>query len=301
MSSPIVEENAMRVAFGLVLLGFVMPALAQEQKQVPGLDSVEIVKDVVYGKGGGRDLKLHLIKPKEKSDAPMPVLVWVHGGGWQAGNKDSGIPRSVAFAQRGYFCASIEYRLSQEAVFPAQIEDCKCAIRFLRSKAKEYNIDPERIGVWGASAGGHLVALLGTSAHVKELEGKGGHEQFPSHVNCVCDFCGPTDLIKIMGDSKGASGPVAKLLGGLPSDKKDLAALANPITHVTKKCPPMLLVHGDKDTLVPLDQSKLLEAALKNAGVTVRLFVAENQGHAITGPEVSDVVSAFFDRHLKGK
>ena len=130
--------------------------------------------------------------------------------------------RAVAdsYAARGYFCATIEYRFSQEAIFPAQIEDCKCAIRFLRSRAKEYNLNPDRIGVAGASAGGHLAALLGTAGHVKELEGKGGSSEFSSKVQAVCDYCGPSDLIKIVGDSVGANNPVVKLLGGEPASEE---------------------------------------------------------------------------------
>jgi acetyl esterase/lipase len=140
---------------------------------------------------------MHIIRPKLTSSVakPMPVIVWIHGGAWIGGNKDSGIPLLLPFAKRGYLGASISYRFSKEAKFPAQIEDCKCAIRFLRAKAKEFNIDPERIGVWGASAGGHLSAMLGTAGDVKELEGSGGWEGFSSRVSAVCDWFGPSDLL----------------------------------------------------------------------------------------------------------
>jgi acetyl esterase/lipase len=260
---------------------------------------VELIKDVEFGKGGDRPLKLHILRPKSPPADAMPVVVWIHGGGWQAGSKDSGVGRLARFAQRGYFCASIEYRLSKEAIFPAQIEDCKCAIRFLRAKAKQFNLDPDRIGVWGSSAGGHLVALLGTSAYVKELEGRGGWQEYSSRVHAVCDFCGPTDLVKIVGPSPAAENAVTRLLGGTPAEKKQLADLANPITHITKDAPPFLIIHGDEDKTVPLSQSELLRDALEKVRVPVQLHVAKGQGHGLSGPELQRAVTEFFDRTLK--
>jgi acetyl esterase/lipase len=281
------------------------PAPAQEkqpQKKQPqpfkAPEGVEVLRDVEYGRGGGRALKMHILRPEKAPRTPMPVLVWIHGGGWQAGNKESGLGRLAPYAQRGYFCATVEYRLSGEAPFPAQIEDCKCAIRFLRAKAKQFQLDPDRIGVWGSSAGGHLVALLGTSAYVKELEGKGGWQDQSSRVQAVCDFCGPTDIAKA-GSKGGPKGAIGKLLGGDPNEKGELAKLANPLTHVTKEAPPFLIVHGDQDKTVPLGHSEELEAALKKAGVPVRLYVARGQGHGLGGEEVNAVVREFFDRTLK--
>jgi acetyl esterase/lipase len=270
-----------------------------QKKPVAIPEGVELLRDVEYGTGGGRPLKLHVLRPKEPARLPLPVVVWVHGGAWSAGNRDGGIGRLAPLAQKGYFCASIEYRLSGEATFPAQIEDCKCAVRFLRAKAKHFNLDPDRVGVWGASAGGHLVALLGTSAYVKELEGKGGWPEQSSRVQAVCDFCGPIDLLRA-GAKGGAKGPIGKLLGGAPADQKDKAVLANPITHITKDAPPFLIVHGEKDTTVPLVQSELLRDALKKAGVPVTLHVAAGQGHGLAGPELARLVEEFFDRHLRG-
>lgn len=276
------------------------PALISAQKKPPILpDSIEVQRDVEYGKGGERPLKMHILRPKKLPAEPMPVLVWIHGGGWRGGDKNGGLGKLAPYAERGYFCATIEYRLSKEAVFPAQIEDCKCAIRFLRAKAKDFHLDPARIGVWGSSAGGHLVALLGTSGHVKELEGKGGWQEFSSRVQAVCDFCGPSDLVIIVDKSKGAKGAVETLLGGSPAELKEKAALASPVTHVTRQAPPFLIVHGDKDTLVPQQQAEILAEALKKAGTPVTLYIAQGQGHGLGGPEVDRVVREFFDREFK--
>jgi acetyl esterase/lipase len=283
-----------------LVLGTAQFAAAQKKEQPFKLpDSIELLRDVEFGTGGNRPLKMHILRPKTPPRDAMPVIVWIHGGGWQKGSKESGIPRLASFAERGYFCASAEYRLSDEAIFPAQIEDCKCAIRFLRAKAKQFKIDPDRVGVWGSSAGGHLVALLGTSDYVKELEGKGGWAEYSSRVNAVCDFCGPTDFFLIINNSDAAKGPVGKLFGGDPKAKTDLAKLASPITHVTKNAPPFLFVHGDKDTVVPLKQSKILHDALKKAGVPATLCVAEGQGHGLGGPEVNRAVQEFFDKQFK--
>jgi acetyl esterase/lipase len=289
-----------------VLLLTLLTALVVHGGQVPPPlpPDVELIRDVEYGAGGGRPLKMHLIRPKTPPKDAMPVVVWIHGGAWRAGNKDSGIGNLARFARRGYFCASIEYRLSQEAIFPAQIEDCKCALRFLRAKAKEYNLDPNRIGVWGSSAGGHLVALLGTSGDVKELEGKGGWQEFSSRVNAVCDFFGPTDFLKMKDfpsniDRNSPNCPEALLVGGSLEQNKDKAAKANPITYITKDDPPFLIMHGDKDPIVPFNQSELLHEALKKAGVDVTFHTVKDAGHGFGGPEIQKMVDEFFDKHLK--
>jgi acetyl esterase/lipase len=282
---------------GALVVGWLVAAPSATAQKAPKLpDNVELMKDVEYGKGGDRPLKMHILRPKVTPKDPMPVLVWIHGGAWMGGSRDSGIDLLAPFAARGYFCASIEYRFSQEALFPAQIEDCKCAVRFLRAKASEYHIDPERIGVWGASAGGHLVALLGTSGHVKELEGKGGWADQSSRVQAVCDFCGPTDF-PTWGEA--AHPAVLKLLGGTVSEKKELAAKASPVTYVTKDCPEFLIIHGDKDTTVPVNQSELLRDALRKAGTNVTLTVVKDGGHVFpVTTEMKKQINDFFDKNL---
>jgi len=190
--------------------------------------------------------------------------VWIHGGGWSAGGKED-CP-AVSFVTKGYAVASINYRFSQHALFPAQIEDCKAAIRWLRANAKRYNLDAGHVGVWGASAGGHLVALLGTTGGVKKLEGTGGNLDQSSRVQCVVDWFGPTDFAKMGGWQDKPDSPMALLIGGPVRDRQELATKANPITYISKDSAPFLIMHGEKDNLVPMSQSELLDGALRKAG-----------------------------------
>jgi acetyl esterase/lipase len=234
-------------------------------------------------------------------------VVWVHGGGWRGGDKAN--PPAIFLVGRGYAVASINYRLSKEpkACFPAQIHDCKAAVRWLRAHAKRFNLDSQRIGAWGSSAGGHLVALLGSSGGVKELEGNvGDHPKESSQVQAVCDWFGPTDLEQFAEFQ--ASGPgrapdlpmqiVSQLLGGPPVQTKKLAREANPITYITAKSPPFLIMHGDRDALVPLSQSQLLADAIKATGSSVDFRVIDGAEHDIRGLTNIRAVEAFFNEHL---
>jgi acetyl esterase/lipase len=284
---------------GVVLAVSTAAAHAQRpQAKVP--DGTKVLRDLEYVKGGHERQRLDLYLP-EKADRPLPLIVWIHGGAWLAGNKDGGGP-PLPYAGKGYAVASINYRLSQHAKFPAQIEDCKAAIRWLRANAKKYQLDPDRFAVWGASAGGHLVALLGTSGDVKDLEGDGGNLEQSSRVQAVVDWFGPTDMTKMGGRHDAPESPESKLLGGPVQDNKDKAARANPITYVSKDDPPFLIMHGDEDKTVPFSQSELLAEALKNAGVEVTLTRIEGAGHG--GREFSSeanrkIIAEFLDRHLK--
>jgi acetyl esterase/lipase len=258
-----------------------------------------IFRDLEYIAGGHARNKLDLYLPG-KADRHLPVVVWIHGGGWYAGSKD-GCP-AVPLVVKGYAVASINYRFSQHALFPAQIEDCKAAIRWLRANAKKYGLDADHIGVWGASAGGHLVALLGTSGGVNELEGKGGNLDRSSRVQCVVDWFGPTDFAKMGGWQDKPDSPMAKLVGGPVKDRQELAAKANPITYVGKDSAPFLIMHGEEDNLVPMNQSELLDAALRKAGVESTLVRVPKNGHGgpdFLNPENRKRIEEFFAKHLK--
>ena len=272
---------------------------------------VDIIRNVEYGTGGGRPLKLDIVRPKEQPKGLMPAVVYVHGGGWAGGAKEAGIPEVLTLARRGYFCATIEYRLSDEAKWPAQIQDCKCAIRWMRAHAKEYNVDPNRIGVWGASAGGHLVALLGTSGDAKMLEGTGGWQDQSSRVNAVCDWFGPTDFMwyydhykdnalmtaDVFKDKAGDD-LISRLFGGKFWERKGLCRQASPLSYVSKDDPPFLIMQGDNDPLVPMVHSEMLHNALTKAGVDSQLVIVKGAGHGFA-PEAHKTVADFFDKHLK--
>ncbi|WP_206293777.1 alpha/beta hydrolase [Humisphaera borealis] len=271
-------------------------------------EGVKVSRDLPYVTDGHARQKLDLYIP-EKADAPLPVIIWVHGGGWAAGSKDGCPPARDNYMARGYAVASIGYRLSGDAIFPAQIEDCKAAIRWLRAHAKEHNLDANRFAVWGSSAGGHLVALLGTSGDVKGFD-VGPNLDQSSRVQAVCDYYGPTDLLQMDAHAlnKGraihnaADSPESRLIGGAIQENKDKVAKANPITYVSKDDPPFLIVHGDQDPTVAHHQSELLYGALKSVGVRVRFHTIEGAGHGtgFGGPELETIVQDFFDRHLKG-
>jgi acetyl esterase/lipase len=207
--------------------------------------------------------------------------------------------------------ASINYRLSQEAVFPAQIHDCKAAVRWLRANAETYNLDAGQIGAWGASAGGHLVSLLATAGESKELEGELGDMAHSSRVQAVCDFFGPTDFRRMNDipgtiDHDAADSPESQLIGAPIQENLDLVARANPITYIGAGVPPFLIVHGERDLTVLPNQSELLYDALKRAGADVTYYVVPGAGHGFRGAtaqeqaKIDGMVDAFFDRHLKG-
>jgi len=277
----------------------------RERVQERLFDNVEVHRDLEYCKvgdaqAGERSLKLDLFTPKGL-DGPAPLVIWVHGGGWSQGNKDN-CP-ALPFLRDGFAVASVQYRLTDVAPFPAQIHDVKAAVRYLRSHAKEHNLDPARFGAWGASAGGHLVALLGTSGDVKDLEGNCGNTAQPStissRVQCVCDWFGPSDFTNMPGAEFVAGGAVVKLLGGKPSEKPDVAAAASPVTHITADDPPFLIMHGDEDKVVDIQQSEILEEKLRKAGVSVKLEVLKGQGHGFRTRESLESVRTFFKEQLK--
>ena len=239
--------------------------------------------DMVYIENGHERQKLDLYLPAN-TEGSFPLIIWVHGGAWKGGSKDR-CP-AARFVSQGYAVASVNYRLSQHAVFPAQIQDCKAAVRWLRAHAKEYRLDPDRFAAWGSSAGGHLVALLGVTGDTKEFD-IGPNLDYSSRVQAVVDYFGPTDLTRMAAQSgpdsamnhDAPNSPESELIGGPVPDNPEKALKASPITYVSKNDPPFLLVHGDKDPLVPWQQSQMLNEALKKAGVESELQIVKGAGH----------------------
>jgi acetyl esterase/lipase len=261
---------------------------------------VKALRDLEYVPHGHERQKLDLYLP-EKPAGPLPVVVWIHAGGGTSGSKEQ--TRALYLTTQGYAVASINYRLLQHAIFPAQIHDGKAAIRWLRAHAKQYRLDPDRIGVWGASSGGSLAALLGTTGGVKELEGKEGDNlDQSSRVQAVCDWFGASDVVALAATSAAFNSAIEKAIGGPIAQHKEKALQASPLTHVSKDCPPFLIMHGDKDKMVPVAQSQLLADALKKAGVEVTLKIlpgARHGGPEFQTDEMRQLIREFFDKHLK--
>ena len=264
-----------------------------------------VVRDLEYARVDGHELKLDLHLP-EKSGPSPPLIIYVHGGAWRSGSK-----REVPLAPlvgHGYAIASVDYRLTPEAPFPANVQDLKSAIRFLRAKASQYGYDPKRFVIAGSSAGGHLAALVGVSNGHPELEGTiGDHLDQGSDVQAIVSFYGAANLQSILKQSTphGLSVRVPALqllLGGQPDEKPALARLASPVVHVDTHAPPLLLLHGDADPQMPIEQSRELEAAYRKVKRPVEFVVMPGSVHG--GKEFYDaerlaLVEKFLRQQLR--
>lgn len=290
--------------------------------QAPTFDDV-VIGTAPLDAGGTVTVRMDVWKPAGVT-TPTPVVLWIHGGGWSGGDHNQPPPSLSQFLARGFSAASIDYRLSQEAIFPAQIHDVKGAVRFLRANAATYGIDPAHVVCFGSSAGGHLSALLATSGGVAALEGTtGGNASFSSAVSAAVDYFGPTDIVQMSldvtnppGSSLDHDAPASaesKLIGfdgigeGIgvlranltnPSPPfPALAALAeslNPITHVTNDDPPVFVAHGTNDTVVPLHQSQRLVTALETAQIDHVWIQAAGAGHGPLGASTDAAMLAFL-------
>lgn len=258
-------------------------------------------RNLAYVTNGHAQQKLDLYLPK--TNDKVPLIIFIHGGAFRGGDKSSENP--TRFLADGYAVASLNYRLSPVAIFPAQIEDCKAAVRWLRSNAATYKLDADRFGAWGTSAGGHLVAMLGTTGDTRIFD-VGENLEVSSRVQAVADWFGPTDFLQMDAhrlpngmahDPPGS--PESRLIGGPIQRNKEKAVSANPITYITSSAPPFLIVHGDADRLVPYHQSELLEAALKRAGVPVSLIIVKGAGHGVRNAATDEKRKQFFAKYLK--
>ncbi|MBM3871886.1 MAG: alpha/beta hydrolase [Verrucomicrobia bacterium] len=285
---------------------------AQPAQKPPTLPAgIKLERDLAYIPDGDPAQKLDLYLPEKPADKPLPLIVHIHGGGWRGGNK---FPCPVTgMVLKGYVVASVEYRFSQKAVFPAQIQDCQAALRWLRARSKEYGFDPNRVGVIGASAGGHLSALVGTAGGKKAFAPIGGHAEQSDRVQAVCDIFGPADFTTVVQQAEAdknvrniftfnsPTDPYSLLIGTRLEDKPRAQA-ASPLHYITPSSPPVLILHGTHDTLVPYAQSEQFAAALKTKGVEVWLQTLPGSGHggpAFTKPAVLQLTQNFFDKHLK--
>jgi acetyl esterase/lipase len=256
--------------------------------------------DVAYVANGHPRQTLDLYLPQ--IEGKRPLIIWIHGGAFRMGSKADEVPR--AYLADGYAIASINYRLSQHALFPAQIEDCKAAVRWLRANAAHFQLDPQRFAAWGPSAGGHLAAMLGTTGSVREYD-VGEHLDVSSAVQAVVDHFGPTDFLHMDAHRlpngmvhDPADSPESQLVGGPIQQYPERVARANPITYVTNTAPPFLVIHGDHDPLVPYHQSQILVAALQAAGVPVTFYTVIGGQHGnFTDPAVAELTKSFLLAH----
>lgn len=283
------------------------PAQAQapalEQRLAAVLRQSSILRDIEYARPLGQSLKLDLYRPGSFQGS-LPIVVFIHGGGWKSGDKANAMP--AVLAGYGYAVASINYRLSPQAPFPAQIQDCKAAVRWLRANAGTYRLDPSRVGVWGSSAGGHLAALVALAPDKPEWE-VGEHLNQSSRVQAACDFFGPTDFTDLQGGPRAEErlSTVRELVGGKIKDKLELVRSASPLFYVTPSAPPFFIAHGVDDDLVPISQSRKLHAALRRAQVPAELLEVSKARHGFAqgcapGPaQIYIRVLNHFNRYLK--
>jgi len=256
---------------------------------------MKTINDLAFAQAGDQTLLLNLHFP---ADAPpgsgFPVIVWVHGGGWRGGDRKT--PPLLAL-ERGYVLAAIEYRLTPRATWPAQLDDCRNAVRLVREHARQYNLDPERIGAWGKSAGGHLVALLALQS------GLPANRQAPWRIRAGCDYCGPSDL-ELFAEPKWRGRfallheVICDLLGGPIEERRELARDASPVRFAHAQCAPLRIVHGDLDDVVPVEEAETLYRALKAVGAATELDVARGVGHNCSTVETDAQTMKFFERTL---
>ena len=287
-------------ALGITLTASLWCAKMNPPYQLPA--GVEFKADLVYASPNGHALHLDLFAPK--GAGPFPAVVYVHGGGFSAGNKIAFWRQAAYMATKGFVGVSIEYRLSQEARYPAALNDCKAAVRWLRANAALYHVDPARIGAAGGSAGGHLVAMLGTTADIPALEGDEGNAKFSSRVRAVAAFNPAVDFV-----SAGKSGPadskssISSFLGATYEENPKVWEEATPLMRVSKQSAAFLFLHGTADTTVPFQASVDMLNRLKKAGAVAEIFPADGANHGFfQSPPFFEPamlrMEAFFEKYL---
>lgn len=272
----------MVIAVSAFSIGLFSQETPKSLKEIPR-EHIRVERDVVYAVADGHKLTLDIAYPDNLIE-PAPAIVDIPGGAWRTVRKSS--EDAIWYAQQGFVGVSITHRTSDIAVFPAAVHDCKTLIRWLRANAKKYHIDPDKIGVTGFSSGGHLATLLGTSGGDRYLEGDGGYAEYSSRVQAVVDHFGPTDFMRMnevryadFMDHFDAKSPESLFLGGPIKEKPELVRLANPITYIDPRDPPVWIGHGEKDGMVIINQSELLYEALKKAKVETEFVRVKNADH----------------------
>lgn len=296
----------MRTTFAAFALAFAFvanpsPALAQKDPPVP--DTVTFEKGIEYTNPDNQHLQLNMARPKT-GDGPFPTVLFIHGGGFRAGNREGYNAQIIRMAEKGYVAVTMSYRLAPKYPFPAAIHDTKAAVRWLRANAKKYNIDPDNIGVTGGSAGGTLAQMLGVTTDVKEFEGDGGNPKESSAVKCVVNVYGANDFTKSYGKSVDAHEVLPLYLGGNLEKARPAHIRSSPLYWVTPNAVPTLCIHGTEDKYVHVEQAEMLVEKLKGASVEVELIKLEGAGHGFKGKDAETAekaMIAYFDKMLKKK
>ena len=294
--------NPMRIRLITITLAATLAAFGQQRPQpappqIP--DDIQADLNVVYSRVG-ETVAMDILRPK--TAGANPTIVAIHGGGFRAGSRNSYIPLCIKMARKGYTCATVSYRFAPRHQFPAPVEDVKAAVRFLRANAAKYNVDPDRIGATGGSAGGHLALMLGLTGATKLFEGTGGNPEQSSQVQCVAEYYGPTDFTQSYGKSVDAAEVLPMFLGNDLQHNREGHLKASPLYYVTPMSSPILAIHGDKDAYVAVEQSVWLADKLRAAGVPVELEIIPGAGHGFKGADAEKAearLMAYFDKQLK--
>lgn len=286
--------KAVSVWIGLGLIGSLTTVAGVRRAEAQ--EAVRVNKEVEYGQAGGESLKLDLYEPANAAGAQkFPGLIFVHGGGWSGGDKGEFAAQAREMASRGYVAVSVNYRLAPKHRYPANVDDVQRAVRWLRSHAEEHHLDPNRIGAMGASAGGHLVSLLGL-LETRDTN-SAGPDAPSSRVNCVVDYFGRMDLTLPQGGHDYRPDYIGSSLPEGMSAYRE----ASPINHIDSHTVPFLIVHGARDPQVSPEQSQWMLAALDKAGIEASLLILAGQGHGFSGKgaqEAWTAAKAFLDAHL---
>jgi acetyl esterase/lipase len=263
-------------------------------------EGVSFEPNIEYSKADDVSLQLNLARPR-KGAGPFPAVICIHGGGFRGGARQSYDGLAIRLANEGYVAATVSYRLAPKHPFPAAIHDVKAAVRWLRANAKKYNIDPERIGVMGGSAGGHLAQFLAVTSDVKQFEGNGGNPEQSSRVACVVNYYGPSDFTKSYGKSVDAAEVLPLWLGGDLEKEKLKHIIASPLNWVTPNAAPTLCIHGTEDPYVAHEQAVWMVDRLQACGVEARLLTLKGAGHGFKGKDAETAEKSmldFFGKHL---
>ena len=274
----------------ILLCALFFAPIARAQKAVAAPDGVAVKRAIVYSTAGKRELHLLLARPEPLPKGALPVVIYLHGGAWRTGSHENLSGAAWNLARAGFAVASVEFRSSDEAIYPAPLDDCRAAIGFIKRNGKNYSLDASKIGVYGVSTGGHLAGLLALTS---------------SSVRCGALESAPSDLPTLNQgaslDWNAPSSPLSRLLGATVAQKADLAKRASPLFYADEYAPPMLLLHGDADEFVPIAQSEKLYRKLKAAGATVDYQVYAGEAHGLKGARAAAdaQIARFFGLYLR--